>query len=304
MNNTASTIKKKFDWKRLILNQKMYLIGIIIIIIVITTIVNEKFFTVSNLLNVLQQISVLGIVTMAMAITMISGGIDLSLGTLMSLMCVVMSILIVEVQTGVAVAMLVALAIGVTGGALNGFIVSKSRSVPLIITLGTSYVYKGLALVVSGGHFMPLDEALEGFNSLKPLGIPTSVYVLVIIVIISYLLLNRTRYGRRLVAIGGNEENAYLSGIRVIGYKISIYTISGIFYFIAAFVMAARQNSVTAAMGDNYALEALAAAVVGGITFEGGKGSVGGAVIGCVLLGLISSRWSSATSARFVKSNQ
>lgn len=280
--------KGSLNIKKLLLNQKMYLIGIILIIIVVTTIVNDKFFTVSNALNVLQQISVLGIVTMAMAMLMISGGIDLSLGTLMSLMCVVMSILIVEVKTGVAVALLVALAVGVAGGALNGFIISKTKAVPLIITLGTSYIYKGLALVISGGHFMPLDEALEGFNKLRPLSIPISVYVLIFMVIVSYLLLNRTRYGRRLVAIGGNEENAYLSGIKVVAYKISIYSICGIYYAIAAFVMAARQNSVTAIMGDSYALEALAAVVVGGVTFEGGKGSIGGAIIGCVLLGLIS----------------
>ncbi len=275
--------------KKIIKDQKFYLIMIIILLSVISTAFNSNFMKFSNILTIFQQIAVLGIVTVMFTILMISGGIDLSIGTIMSLSAVVLSTFVITLQMNIFLSIFITFCVGIIGGALNGLIISKTKTVPLIITLGTSYVYSGLSLLISGGRFMSMEGKLEAFGRLKVLGImPVSIFIMIAFVIVAYIILNKLRYGRRLVAIGGNEENAYLSGIKVDLYKISIYALTGLFGSVATILLVARVNSITASMGDGYTMQALAAAVIGGVTFEGGVGTILGAVIGCILMGLIS----------------
>jgi ribose/xylose/arabinose/galactoside ABC-type transport system permease subunit len=160
---------------------------------------------------------------------------------------------------------------------------------PLIITLGTSQVFYGISLLIAGGSFLQFQNRLDFMRTIKLGGfLPLMVIFMIIVCFMVYFLLERTRFGRRIVAIGGNEKNAYLSGINVDLYKVVTYGISGAIVSIAGLIFAARLNAITANAGSGYELNALVAAVIGGVTFEGGRGTVLGAFLGCLLIGIIS----------------
>lgn len=268
-------------------NQNLLLLGVLLIICIAVTIVNPNFVKLTNIVSIFQQVSVLGILTMAMALLLISGGIDLSLGMIMALSGVVISRVITD-GGPVWLAILLGLATATAAGLLNGLIVSLTKTMPLIITLGMASVYFGIALIVSGGAFMNFSGAFDSIGRTRIAGIfPTTLVFLFVVVILSFLLLNYTRFGRRIVAIGGNEENAYLSGIRLNRYKTAVYTIGGLLAGIASIVLVSRLDSIVATAGTGYELSALTAAVIGGVTFEGGRGSIVGAFIGVILMGVI-----------------
>ncbi len=165
---------------------------------------------------------------------------------------------------------------------------AKSKCIPLIITLGTSKMFYGLALTVSGGTIMNFGGAFNGLKTKFFEVFPLMLLVLLAMVLIAYFLMNNTKFGRRVVAMGGNEKNAFLSGINVTRYKIIVYAIAGFFCAVASIVFVARIDSITANAGTDYETNALAAAIIGGVTFDGGKGTIGGAFLGCLLMGVIS----------------
>ncbi len=274
--------------KRSILSDQRILLAIVIIgIMIVVSIINPKFIDINNIVAIFQQISVLGILTMSMSLLLISGGIDLSIGNMMGLICVVIAT-VLETTANMGLALLGGLAVGVICGLINGVIVAKSKCIPLIITLGTSQVFYGIALFVTDGSFMSFDGVFDPLRKIQLFDvIPLMVLIMVAVVVFAWVLLNRTKFGRRIVAIGGNEKNAYLSGINVDFNKIMVYTISGIIVFVGAIVFAARLNSVASNSGNGYELNALTAAIIGGITFEGGKGTIVGAFLGCLFMGII-----------------
>ena len=268
-------------------DQRILLAFVIVGIVIVVSIINPKFIELKNIIQIFQQISVMGILTMAMALLLISGGIDLSIGNLMVLSAICMSTLI---ASGVALplAILVGIIVAIACGALNGFIIAKSKCVPLIISLGTSQIFYGISLTISGGRIMSFNGTLDAIGSTKIADVfPVMLFFLIAMIFVAYVLLNRTKYGRRLVAIGGNEKNAYLSGINVDMHKIGIYIISGLFCGVAAIVFSARLDSVSASAGSGYELNALTAAIIGGITFEGGRGAISGAFLGCLFMGVV-----------------
>jgi ribose/xylose/arabinose/galactoside ABC-type transport system permease subunit len=173
-------------------------------------------------------------------------------------------------------------------GALNGFIVAKSKCMPLIITLGMSFVYRGLALIITTGRVLAFKLAFEPLRLLK-IGnlVPITLLMFLGIVLISYIIINRTRFGRRLVAIGGNEQTARLSGISVDRYKIAIYAISGLYCAIALVIFASRLDSIKSTSGDDFNMWALVAPIIGGVTFDGGKGTIIGAFLGAFFMGIV-----------------
>lgn len=268
-------------------NQNFLLLGVLVLICIVVTLVSPSFIKLTNIVSILQQVSVLGILTMAMALLLISGGIDLSLGMIMALSGVVVSRVITD-GGPVPLAILLGVGVATIAGLVNGLIISATKTMPLIITLGMASVYFGIALIVSGGGFMSFAGAFDGIGRTRIFGVlPTTLIFLFVVVILSFLLLNYTRFGRRVVAIGGNEENAYLSGIRVSRYKTLVYTIGGFLAGVASIVLVARLDSIVATAGTGYELSALTAAVIGGVTFEGGRGSIIGAFIGVILMGVI-----------------
>lgn len=274
--------------KKIYRDQRVLLSVVIVAIIGIVSLINPKFIGIKNLITIFQQISVIGILTMGMSLLLISGGIDLSIGNIMALSGVVMARLIAD-GAGVVTATAAGILVGTACGFLNGLIISKSKCIPLIISLGTSQIFYGLSLTISGGRIMSFRGAFNAIGKTKLFDIfPVMLFFLALMVFAAYILMTRTKFGRRIVAIGGNEKNAFLSGINVDLYKIIIYSIAGFYCALAAVIFSSRIDSITANAGIGYETSALTAAIIGGVTFEGGKGTVPGAFLGCVLMGVIS----------------
>lgn len=281
---TKEDFKKKLNIK----DQRILLFAIIIIISFVVGIFNPNFLRVSNILAIFQQISVMGLLTMAMSMLLISGGIDLSIGMIMALSGVVISKVVMG-GGNVFFAVFLGVSVATLCGLINGMIIAKSKCIPLIITLGTSSVYFGISLVITEGQFMNFQKKFEWLRQIKIAGvIPLALICLFIMVLIMHVVINKTKFGRRLVAIGGNEENAYLCGISVDLHKIIAYGISGFYCGIASVIHASRLDSIVSTAGAGYELSALTASIIGGVTFEGGRGSISGAFLGVVLMGLIS----------------
>jgi ribose transport system permease protein len=274
--------------RNLLRDQRILLVIIIIILVAVVSVINPKFIRIQNISTIFQQISVLGVLTMTMAMLLISGGIDLSIGNMMTLSAVVLAT-VLKSTGSLPLAVVSGILVSTLCGFLNGLIITKSKCMPLIITLGTAQVYYGASLLITKGAFLNFSGALDFMRKVQLAGIiPLMILFMVAIVLLVSFILNRTKFGRRIFAIGGNEKNAYLSGINVDLYKILTYTIGGAIVSVGGILFAARLNSIAPAAGSGYELDALVAAVIGGVTFEGGRGTVSGAFLGCLLTGVIS----------------
>jgi ribose transport system permease protein len=282
--NAPNSMNRKLGFLN---NQIIYLVLVIILIGIIASIMNPKFLTLRNFLNIMQQISTLGILTMSMSLLMISGGLDISIGNMTGLIAIVFARMLLSGKN-IALCVVVSLALGLLFGFINGLIIAKSKVTPLIITLGMNYVFLGIALVVGGGRPQAITGQFEFLGQSK-IGnvVPVAIIIFLLIFALAFLLRKYTKYGRRLNAIGGNSLAAYLSGINVDLHVISIYTLSGLIVGFTALILISRLGMVQADVGANYALQALAAAIIGGITFEGGRGSLVGAFFGVLLLGIL-----------------
>ncbi len=267
-------------------SQSFFLVLVIALISIVAGILNPNFMTKSNMFAIFQQVAVLGIVTMSMVLLLISGLIDLSVGGMIGLSTVIITKLVMNGMS-LEFALITGVLVCLLCGFLNGVIVSKTKVVPLIATLGMSYVYYGVALVISGGLFLTLTMDFDFLGRGKILGIPVLMIIFLLVTAGTHILLKFTTYGRRIVAMGGNEEVAFLAGINVDRYKIMNYTLSGGLIALASLVLLSRLGSVLANVGNGYELRALAAAVIGGVTFEGGRGTVLGAFLGVILLGVV-----------------
>ena len=283
----ADKVSKPSVGKKLLRDQRVLLAIVIAIIIVVISVINPNFISLGNIVAIFQQICVRGILTMAMSILLISGGIDLSIGNIM-VVCGVVMYVVLNNGMPVAVAVLAGLITGMACGLLNGAIIAKSKCIPLVITLGTSKMFYGIALTVSGGRIMNFGGAFNGLKTKVLEVFSPMLLVLLVMVLLAYVMMSYTKFGRRVVALGGNEKNAFLSGINVTRYKMAVYAISGLFCAVASIVFVARIDSITSNAGTNYETNALAAAIIGGVTFDGGKGTIGGAFLGCLLMGVIS----------------
>jgi ribose/xylose/arabinose/galactoside ABC-type transport system permease subunit len=293
--SNSKEIKQKENWPdsivrrlRFLKNQVFYLVLVIILIIIIASVLNPNFLTLRNILNIMQQISILGILTMCMSLLMLSGGLDISIGNMAGLIAIVFARMLLTGKS-IFLSVIVALALGMLFGFVNGLIIAKSKVTPLIITLGMNYVFLGIALIVGGGRPQSIIGQFEFLGQAKIGGVvPVAIIMFLSIFAFSFFLRKYTKYGRRLNAIGGNPLAAYLSGINVDLHVISIYTLSGLIVGFAAITLISRLGMVQADVGANFALQALAAAIIGGIAFEGGKGSLVGAFFGVLLLGILS----------------
>ena len=245
------------------------------------------FLTVSNLLNVAQQTSINAIVAVGMTFVIISGGIDLSVGSIVALSGVILGSLLQGGQP-LAVALPAALAVGLACGLLNGALVSVGRLPPFIATLGMMSVARGAALVFTEGR--PVSGFDEGFRSLATgsLGfVPAPVVVMIVVYVAAHLVLTRTTFGRYVYAIGGNEEATRLSGVAVRFHKTAIYGVSGVMSAAAAIVLTARLNSAQPIAGTMYELDAIAATVIGGTSLMGGEGTLAGTLVGALIMGVL-----------------
>jgi ribose transport system permease protein len=267
-------------------NQVVFIVLIIIGLSIIMTILNRNFLTSRNLFAVLQQVSVLGILSMGQALLMISGGIDFSVGTLMALIAVIVTKL-VTLGFNVFLAVFIVMIVAIICGLINGVIVAKSKVMPIIITLGMMYVYYGIALIISGGKNVSFQDKFQFLGRGKVGPIPFMVIVYLLVLVFAFLLFKYTKYGRRLTIIGSNSNTAFLAGINVDLHKISIYTLNGLIAGFAGLVLASRLGTVISTVGNGYELQAVASCIIGGISLAGGSGNVFGAFFGVLLLGIL-----------------
>ncbi|MBY0495095.1 MAG: ribose ABC transporter permease [Cyanobacteria bacterium] len=250
-------------------------------------ILTPHFLTVSNLLNIVQQTSINAIVAAGMTFVIISAGIDLSVGSIVAWSGVVLGAMLQAGQPA-AIAVPAALLAGVGCGLINGLLVSIGRLPPFIATLGMMSVARGAALVFTEGR--PVSGFSEGFRWIATgsLGfVPAPVLVMLIVYAIAHFALTRTTFGRYVYAIGGNEEATRLSGVAVRFHKTAVYAVSGLMSAVAAIVLTARLNSAQPIAGMMSELDAIAATVIGGTSLLGGEGSVGGTLIGALIMGVL-----------------
>lgn len=239
------------------------------------------------MLNVMEQTSINAIVAVGMTYVIIAGGIDLSVGSLVALSGVVLA---VALQAGwtPAVAIVAALAVGAGTGLVNGLIIAFGRLPPFIMTLGMMSVARGAALLFTDGRPVSgFDAAFRSIATGRVLGVPAPILLTLAIYLVAHFVLSRTRFGRYVYGIGGNEEATRLSGVNVRFHKTMVYVVSGLASAIAAVLLTARLNTAQPIAGIMYELDAIAATVIGGTSLSGGEGGLAGTLIGALTMGVL-----------------
>ena len=249
---------------------------------------SESFLTRQNMFNVLRQISTNLYMACGMTMVIILGGIDLSVGSIIALSGCVAAACVVRHNMPIPVGLLVGILLGTVFGMINGTIISKTTIPPFIVTLATMDVARGLAYVYTGGSPVRVVTKAWQFIGAGYIGIfPTPVVILVIILIITSLLMNNTKFGRHIYAVGGNVQAAHFSGISVRKVKFLVYSFSGLMAGIAGVVLASRMYSGQPTAGNGAEMDAIAAVVVGGTSMSGGSGKIGGTIIGALIIGFL-----------------
>ncbi len=261
----------------------------LIVLILILTVVNDRFFTATNMTNVVRQASTLAIAAVGTTMIIISQGLDLSIGSIISFNNVLLAMLIVDYGINTLLAILLVLVSGIIMGIINGFFVNYVRIPAMIVTLATMISYGGLAYVISRGYGVNLlrtNPLIElGNGAIGP--IPISALLVVVLYALMALMLRRTRFGRIIYGLGGNEEMVFLSGISVKKLRVVTYGISGFLAAVSAVVLTGRVAGGHPAGGQGMEMDAIAATVLGGTAITGGVGSVWGTLIGVFIMMVI-----------------
>jgi ribose transport system permease protein len=269
------------------------LVGVLAALVVIGVITRPDLYSDpewirSNIFVILTQASAIGVVTVGMTFVIIGGGIDLSVGAIMAL-AGVWATTVATQSFGAAGMVFTAVVVGVVVGLINGVLISYGRLVPFIATLAMLVAARGLAAKISNKRTqVSANLDINAIATTRPLGIPLLVIILAVVVAAGWVLLNRTTFGRRTVAVGGNPEAARLAGINVRRHTMLLYMFSGLCCGIAAIMLTSQATSAQAAMANLYELDAIAAAIIGGTLLSGGRGTIIGALFGVVVFSTIS----------------
>jgi ribose/xylose/arabinose/galactoside ABC-type transport system permease subunit len=260
--------------------------GIICVVLAVTT---PRFLTIPNLMIIGTQVSINALLAFGVTFVIITGGIDLSLGSMVAVTGVVTATFAHPDTYPLVVPILMGLLTGVAIGAFNGLVITKSKVAPFIVTLGTMTIGRGLALILSNGR--PISNLSDSFNFIgggNVLGIPFPIVILVVAFVICSVILNKTVLGRYMYAVGGNEAAAHASGIRVNRVKMWVYTICGLLSAMGGILLTSRITTGQPNAGAGFELDAIAAAIIGGTSTQGGTGTITGTLIGALLIGVIS----------------
>lgn len=261
--------------------------AVFVVLCVVISCLTPHFFTVSNLLNVAQQTVINAIIAVGLTFVIISGGIDLSVGSILAFAGVVMAHTL-RLGWPLPLAMTAGVAVGAACGLVNGVLISYGRLPPFIATLGMMSVARGGALLATDGRPVSgFDESFRWLATGQVAGVPVPVIVMVLVYAAAHFVLQRTKFGRYTYAIGGNEEASLLSGVPVRLYKIGIYVLGGALAALSSVLLTARLNSAQPIAGLSYELDAIAATVIGGTSLMGGQGSVVGTLIGALIMGVL-----------------
>lgn len=296
MNNVASPIPAKDGAKPasskksavMAYISKYRIFVVFLAIFVLLSLLSPAFLKTRNLMNVVRQISIIGIISMSMTMVIISGGIDLAAGSIVALVSVLSALV---GQAGVhplVLTVLVGCGVGAMCGFIMGFLIAKTRIPPFIATLGMLTTARGVALLISRGE--PIGNLSAGYEFIGGgylVGVPVPIIIFVVIVAFSGFILAKTKLGKYIYGVGGNENAARICGVNVDFYKIVIYTIEGLFCAIAAIILTGRISAGSGTAGGSYELDAIAASVIGGTSMSGGVGQVGGTVVGVLIIGVL-----------------
>ncbi len=289
MNKANPVSEKKLLSKEWLIEQKS-LIALLFLIVVVSFL-NPNFFTVDNLMNILRQTSVNAIIAVGMTLVILTGGIDLSVGSVLAL-CGAFAASLIAIEVPVLIAIPTALFSGAALGALSGFIIAKGKVQAFIATLVTMTLLRGVTMVYTDGRpistgFTDTADAFAWFGTGYMFGIPVPVWLMAIVFAAVWYLLNHTRFGRYVYASGGNESATRLSGINVDKVKIGVYSICGVLAALAGIIVTSRLSSAQPTAGMGYELDAIAAVVVGGTSLLGGRGKIMGTLIGALIIGFL-----------------
>ena len=264
--------------------------GGLVVLSIIMGVISNQFFTYDNVINILRQVSINGIIAVGMTFVIITSGIDLSVGSVLAISSTAVAGAIINFHVSPALAVILGISIGAICGLINGILVAYAKMPAIIVTLAMSEIPRGLALLYTGGY--PLSGLPESvsfigrgfvFNT-----IPFPVVIMIIIYIIAYIILNHLPMGRYIIAIGGNEEAARLSGVKVNKYKVSAFLISGITAAISGVILTSRLMSGQPMAGVGFDMDAIAAVVIGGTDIAGGRGTILGTFLGVLIMGVLS----------------
>jgi ribose transport system permease protein len=268
------------------------LVGVLVLLVIIGIITRPDLYgnpewVKDNIFTILQQASAIGVVAVGMTFVIIGGGIDLSVGAIVALAGVWATTLATQ-SYGAAGMIFCALAVGLAVGLVNGVLISYGKLVPFIATLAMMVAARGLAAQISGKQTQVSNNmTINNIATNRPLGIPLLVWILAVVVAVGWVVLNRTTFGRRTVAIGGNPEAARLAGINVKWQTLLLYALSGLCCGIGAIMLTSQGTSAQAAMANLYELDAIAAAIIGGTLLSGGRGTIVGTLFGVLVFATI-----------------
>ncbi|MGO1850315.1 ABC transporter permease [Microbacterium sp.] len=295
--------RKQFSFTKLLISARAFVA--LILIIVVFSFLSPNYLTVDNLLIMASHVAIYALLGLGMLMVILNGGIDLSVGSTLGFSAVIAGFLLqgVPIQIfgmvlfpSVPVVVLLSCGVGAVVGLVNGILVARFKVAPFVATLGMLYVVRGFALLMTNGltvNDLAGDPELgnNGFSWLgfnRIFGIPIGVLIMVVIAIVLHMVLSRTTFGRWLYASGGNERAAELSGVPVKSVKVWVYVISGICAAIAGLILASTLTSASPNAGNTYELTAIAAVVIGGASLMGGRGTVGGTLLGAFVIGFLS----------------
>jgi inositol transport system permease protein len=256
-------------------------------------IVNERFLTIRNALNILSEVSIYGIIAVGMTYVILIGGIDVAVGSLLAFASLAAAYVITTVVGESPASWLIALAlssvVGLVGGYIHGKAVTWLHVPAFIVTLGGMTVWRGATLILNdGGPISGFDAAYRWWGTGDILFVPVPVVVFALVAIVGHVVLRYTRYGRQVYAVGGNAEAARLSGVNVDFIVTSVYAVIGALAGLSGFLLSARLGSAEAVAGTGYELRVIASVVIGGASLTGGYGGVGGTILGALLIGVLS----------------
>lgn len=277
-------------------HQKLLAFASLLILLAVFSVASPNFMQTSNIIAILQATSVNGVLAVAATLVIITGGIDLSVGTLMTFTAVIAGVVLTNLGLPLPFGVVAAIAAGAFCGFCSGSFVAKMKIPPFIATLGMMLILKGLSLVISGTRPIYFNDT-PGFDLISrgsligsvfpSLPIPNGVLILFLVAGITAYVLSRTVLGRYCFALGSNEEAVRLSGVDTDRWKIAIYSLSGAIVGIGGLLIASRLNSAQPALGLGYELEAIAAVVIGGTSLSGGRGTILGTLIGALIMAVL-----------------
>lgn len=285
--NTNENVKRKFEYKEML--SKLGPLLALIVLIIFVSILSPSFLSLTNLMNLMRQVSTNALIAFGMTFVIITGGIDLSVGSTLALSSAIMAGMIVN-GIDPLIAMTVSLIVGFVLGAVNGLLITKGKLVPFIATLATMTIYRGVTLVLTDGKpITGLDETFifQFMGRGYFFGIPFPIVITLVVFALLFVLLHKMSFGRKTFAIGGNEKASFIAGVKSNKIKIFVYSISGVLASLAGIILTSRLNSAQPTAGESYEMDAIASVVLGGTSMSGGKGRIFGTLIGALIIGTL-----------------